>query len=91
MSSEEEEDGQISKVEQREIREIKPIPKVKTEEDEPDILDFESCRVSRDSVCKYSKFPWFEDFIKGSCDSFYCGNYIVNCVFRFLGPFPHWV
>ncbi|KAH8112899.1 plus-3-domain-containing protein [Phellopilus nigrolimitatus] len=66
MSSEDEEDGQISKLEQQEERESRLLNKAKPEDDDLTLEDLEKCRLSRNKLVKYALMPWFEDFVKGS-------------------------
>ncbi|KAH8110223.1 hypothetical protein DFH11DRAFT_1746674 [Phellopilus nigrolimitatus] len=61
MSSEDEEDGQISKLEQQEERESRLLNKAKLT-----LEDLEKCRLSCNKLFKYALMPWFEDFVKGS-------------------------
>jgi hypothetical protein len=64
-SSEEEEDGQISKLEEEEEKDRKLFGK-KDAEDEPiTIHDLEKCRLTRDVIAKHCMVPWFEDYVKG--------------------------
>lgn len=80
ISSEEDEDGLISKFEQQEEREDKKLNGLlgKSNADEDDgpitVEDLNKCRLSRDSLAKYCLAPWFEDYCKGilplSCSSF---------------------
>ena len=65
MSSDDEEDGQISKFEQEEEREQRLLNKAKVDDEPITLLDLEGCRVKRDQLCKYSKRSWFEDYVKG--------------------------
>ncbi|KAH8100443.1 hypothetical protein DFH11DRAFT_1525198, partial [Phellopilus nigrolimitatus] len=66
MSSEDEEDGQISKLEQQEERESCLLNKAKPEDEDLTLEDLEKCRLSRNKLVKYALMPWFEDFVKGS-------------------------
>ncbi|THH04540.1 hypothetical protein EW145_g5445 [Phellinidium pouzarii] len=66
MSSEDEEDGQISKLEQQEERESRLLSMTKSDEEELTREDLEKCRLPRDNLVKYAKMPWFEEYAKGS-------------------------
>ncbi|KAI5120538.1 hypothetical protein M0805_004546 [Coniferiporia weirii] len=66
MSSEDEEDGQISKQEQQEERESRLLNKVKSDDDELTLEDLERCQLSRNNLVKFSKMPWFEEYTKGA-------------------------
>jgi RNA polymerase-associated protein RTF1 len=64
-SSDEEEDGQISKLEEEEEKDRKLFGK-KDAEDEPITMnDLEKCRLTRDGIAKHCMVPWFEDYVKG--------------------------
>lgn len=65
-SDSEDEDGQISKIEQEDEKLFGKSKKDNVEDDEPITLhDLERCRLTRDMIAKYSMLPWFEDFVKG--------------------------
>jgi RNA polymerase-associated protein RTF1 len=64
-SDEEEEDGQISKLEQEEERDRKMFAKLNPEAEPATLEDFERCRISRDLLAKHCLTPWFEDYVKG--------------------------
>ena len=66
MSSEDEEDGQISKQEQEEERELRLLNKTKAEDDEVTMEVMKQAQLSRDLLVRYSKNPWFEEYSKGA-------------------------
>lgn len=66
MSSEDEEDGQISKLEQDEEREQRLLSKAKVDDEQVTVQDLETCRLTRDLLCKHHKRNWFEEYVKGS-------------------------
>lgn len=65
MSSEEEEDGQITKLEEEEERDRKLYGKPPAEEDAVGLDDLLKCWLSRDKIAKACMTPWFEDYVKG--------------------------
>ncbi|KAH8106470.1 plus-3-domain-containing protein, partial [Phellopilus nigrolimitatus] len=66
ISSEDEEDRQISRLEQQEERESRLLNKTKPEDEDLTMEDLEKCRLSRSKLVKYALMPWFEDFVKGN-------------------------
>jgi RNA polymerase-associated protein RTF1 len=64
-SEEEEEDGQISKLEEEEEKDRKMFSKTNPDEEPITIEDLEKCRLSRDMLAKFCMAPWFEDYVKG--------------------------
>ncbi len=65
MSSEDEEDGQISKQEEREEWEQRVLNQAHPEEEPITMADLEKCRLGRDQLSKFCMAPWFEDYVKG--------------------------
>ncbi|KAH8108967.1 hypothetical protein DFH11DRAFT_1548726 [Phellopilus nigrolimitatus] len=66
ISFEDEEDRQISRLEQQEERESRLLNKTKPEDEDLTMEDLEKCRLSRSKLVKYALMPWFEDFVKGN-------------------------
>jgi RNA polymerase-associated protein RTF1 len=66
MSSEEEEDGQISRLEQEEERDRKLYGQSTSDDDSLTLEDLSKCRLTRDMIAKTCMTPWFEDYVKGS-------------------------
>jgi hypothetical protein len=67
-SSEEEEDGQITKFEEEEEKDRKLLSKANPEDEVAILEDLESCRLSRDMIAKFCLAPWFGEYVKGmSC------------------------
>ncbi|TDL27841.1 plus-3-domain-containing protein [Rickenella mellea] len=66
MSSDDEEDGQISKLEQEEEREARLIGKTKVDDGPTTLADLETCRLGREQLSKYCMAPWFEEYVKGA-------------------------
>lgn len=64
-SSEEEEDGQISKFEEEEEKERKLYSKTNPDDEPITAEDLDKCRLTRDMLAKYCMAPWFEDYVKG--------------------------
>lgn len=82
-SSDEEEDGQISKYEEEEERERKLYSKKSDPDDEPITLsDLGTCRLTRDMLAKYCMAPWFEDYVKGAWVRYLIGNEDNQPVYR---------
>lgn len=65
MSSEEEEDGQISKLEEEEERDRKLYGKPQDEEGPIVLDDLLKCLLTRDKIARACLTPWFEDYVKG--------------------------
>lgn len=66
MSSEEEEDGQISKFEEEEERDRRLYGKPDPADEQITLGDLLKCWLSRDRIAKVCMTPWFEDFVKGA-------------------------
>ncbi|EIN14535.1 plus-3-domain-containing protein [Punctularia strigosozonata HHB-11173 SS5] len=74
MSSSDDEDGQITKLDEAEerrrrfYRDYGPSKKKKEDDDDDELtrLDLAICRVTRDMIAKHCMAPWFEDWITGS-------------------------
>jgi RNA polymerase-associated protein RTF1 len=64
-SDEEEEDGQISKMEQEEEKERKLLNKQNPGDEPITLEDLNKCRLTRDMLAKNCMAPWFEDYVKG--------------------------
>ena len=67
MSSDEDEDGQITKQDQRDERTARLLDLSKSDEDEITLQDFERARLPRDALMKYHRRPWFPEYAKGAC------------------------
>lgn len=65
MSSEDEEDGQISRHQQEEEKDESPPKETEKDSSVASVRDMENIRVSRDMLVQYAYMPWFEDFAKG--------------------------
>jgi RNA polymerase-associated protein RTF1 len=65
-SSDEEEDGQISKFEEEEEKDRKLLGKSNSEDEPITLEDLNKCRITRDSLAKWCMSPWFEDYVKGT-------------------------
>lgn len=67
MSSEDEEDGQISKREQEEERESRLINREKAPQEEliSTMPQLQSLCLPRNKLAKYARMPWFEEYAKG--------------------------
>jgi RNA polymerase-associated protein RTF1 len=88
-SSDEEEDGQISKLEEEEEKDRKLYGKHNPEEEPITMLDLEKCRVTRDALAKHCMVPWFEDYVKGRSSYVWPGE-LSHIFARRVGPLPHW-
>ncbi|ETW77432.1 hypothetical protein HETIRDRAFT_37203 [Heterobasidion irregulare TC 32-1] len=64
--SAEEEDGQISKLEEEEEKERKLLNRAHPDEDRVTLQDLEKVRLSRDMLAKHYLSPWFEEYVKGA-------------------------
>lgn len=65
MSSDEDEDGQITKQDQQDERTSRLLDLAKHDDDEVTMQDFERCRLARSDLIKYSRRPWFAEYAKG--------------------------
>lgn len=63
--SEDEEDGQISKLEEEEEKDRRRFGKPEPEDEPITLEDLNKCRLSREMLAKHCMAPWFEDYIKG--------------------------
>jgi RNA polymerase-associated protein RTF1 len=63
--SEEEEDGQITKLEEQEERDRKLYGTTETTDETITMEDLMKCQVTRDQLARHCMAPWFEDFVKG--------------------------
>lgn len=87
--SDEEEDGQISKLEEQEERERKLYGTTEPVVDETITLeDLRKCQINRDQLAKHYMTPWFEEFIKGRGESLSLD--ISYIMLRHMGPILHW-
>lgn len=91
MSSEDEEDGQISKLEQQEEREQRLISKAHPDEERTTLEDLVSCRLTREELSKFCMAPFFEDYVKGAlaCSADALRGLFDGC--RCLGALSHWL
>ncbi|KAI0265372.1 hypothetical protein BC834DRAFT_843621 [Gloeopeniophorella convolvens] len=65
-TSEEEEDGQISKLEQEEEKELKLLSKATTGDEPLTLADLNKTRLPRNALVQYISAFWFNDFVKGA-------------------------
>lgn len=63
--SEEEEDGQISKLEEQEERERQLYGQSAAADETVTCADLCKCQLTRTTLVKYYAAPWFADFCKG--------------------------
>ncbi|CDO72114.1 hypothetical protein BN946_scf184962.g57 [Trametes cinnabarina] len=81
-TSEDEEDGQITKYDEEEERERK-LYGTSHSDDEPITLeDLNKCRVTRTQIAKFCMAPWFEDYIKGAWVRYLIGQEGNQPVYR---------
>lgn len=65
-SDEEDEDGQVTKMDEEEERLNRIYGKDSPAVDEPmTMADLETVRLTRDMLAKFCLAPWFEDYVKG--------------------------
>jgi RNA polymerase-associated protein RTF1 len=64
-TADEEEDGQITKVEQEEEKERKLLGMALPNDGPMTMEDLNKVRLTRDALAKHFLAPWFEDYIKG--------------------------
>jgi RNA polymerase-associated protein RTF1 len=89
MSSEEEEDGQISRLELEEERDRRLYGRPDAEDEKLTLEDLMKCRLSRDMIAKACMAPWFEDYVKGKCGP--CSMLSIGLRFyRRLCTLSHW-
>lgn len=87
--SDEEEDGQISKLEEQEERDRKLYGTTDPVVDENiTVDDLCKCQITRDQLAKHYMAPWFEDYVKGK-PQFRCLS-IPYISFRYMGPLLYW-
>ena len=65
-TADEEEDGQITKVEQEEEKERKLLGMTFPNDGPMTIEDLNKVRLTRDALAKHSLAPWFDDYVKGN-------------------------
>lgn len=82
MSSEDEEDGQISRLEEQEEREARllSLNKQRSEDEPPVLRDFDLIRLSRGALVRCHGLPWFEEYAKGDDGSPSSFRVISCCV-----------
>ncbi|THH28641.1 hypothetical protein EUX98_g5546 [Antrodiella citrinella] len=74
-TDEDEEDGQISKLEEQEERDRRLYGEKAPSEDEPATLeDLSKIRLTRDMVAKFCTRSWFEEFMSGAWVRYLIGN-----------------
>jgi hypothetical protein len=77
-TSDDEEDGQITKFEQEEEKERKLLGMTVTNDEPMTIADLNKVRLTRDALGKNFLTPWFEDYVKGTaCAVFFCPRLMV--------------
>ncbi|KAH8978185.1 plus-3-domain-containing protein [Lactarius akahatsu] len=65
-TSDDEEDGQITKFEQEEEKERKLFGMAHPNDEPMTLEDLNKARLTRDSLAKHFLAPWFEDYVKGA-------------------------
>ncbi|KAH9017356.1 plus-3-domain-containing protein [Lactarius deliciosus] len=65
-TSDDEEDGQITKFEQEEEKERKLFGMAHPNDEPMSLEDLNKARLTRDSLAKHFLAPWFEDYVKGA-------------------------
>ena len=92
MSSEDEEDGQISKLEEEEEREARllNLTKPHVEDETSNLQDFKNVQLLRDELVKAVSLPWFEDYVKSNTRLIIQFYRILIFVIRRLRPLSRW-
>ena len=89
MSSDEDEDGQISKQDQQDERTARLLDLNKKDEDEALLVDFNRARLPRDALIKYHRRPWFPEYARGKLVAVFLTGLCFMCLSsRFLGSIP---
>ncbi|KAI0634196.1 hypothetical protein C8Q77DRAFT_1110366 [Trametes polyzona] len=65
-TSEDEEDGQITKYDEEEERDRRLYGKSNPDDEPITLEDLNKCRASRGQMVKFCMAPWFEEFVKGA-------------------------
>ena len=90
MSDEEEEDGQISKFEEEEEKE-RALDKSKADDGPITVDDLMKARLTRDTLAKHWRKPWFEELIKGWSSGRCISLILTKWPLRCLGPLLLWL
>ena len=92
MSSEDEEDGQISKLEEEEEREARllNLTKPHVEDETSNLQDFKNVQLLRDELVKAVSLPWFEDYVKSNTRLIIQFYRILIFITRRLRPLSRW-
>lgn len=87
-SDEEDEDGQISKLEQEDEKHSKLFNKAPPAQEEKLCrADLEKCRLTRSMISRNCLRPWFGDLLKGNPNLIlYSNSHLSRC----MGAIPHW-
>jgi RNA polymerase-associated protein RTF1 len=80
--SEDEEDGQISKLEEEEEKDRKRYGKPEAEEEPITLEDLSKCRLTRELLVKYWMAPWFEEYVKGAWVRYLIGQENGETIYR---------
>lgn len=64
-TSDDEEDGQITKYDEEEERDRKLYGKSNPDDEPVSLEDLNKCRIGRNQIAKHCMAPWFEDYVKG--------------------------
>ena len=92
MSSEDEEDGQISKLEEEEEREARllNLTKPHIEDESSNLQDFKNVQLLRDELVKAVSLPWFEDYVKSNTRLIIQFYRFLIFITRRLRPLSRW-
>ncbi|KAH9931477.1 uncharacterized protein B0H18DRAFT_1116282 [Fomitopsis serialis] len=95
ISDDEEEDGQISKLEEEEERDRRLYDKLhpekdKLEDDSISLEDLEKVRLSRDMLARLSATPWFEETVKGAWVRYLNGSKDGQPTYRMFEVVGEW-
>ncbi|KAI0356964.1 plus-3-domain-containing protein [Trametes cingulata] len=81
-TSEDEEDGQITKYDEEEERDRKLYGKSNPDDEPITLEDLERCRITRNQIAKFCMAPWFDDYIKGGWVRYLIGQENNQPVYR---------
>ncbi|KAH9903486.1 plus-3-domain-containing protein [Cubamyces lactineus] len=81
-TSEDEEDGQITKYDEEEERDRKLYGKSNPDDEPITLEDLDKCRITRNQIAKHCMAPWFEDYVKGGWVRYLIGSENNQAVYR---------
>ncbi|KAI0827453.1 plus-3-domain-containing protein [Trametes gibbosa] len=81
-TSDDEEDGQITKYDEEEERDRKLYGKSNPDDEPVSLEDLNKCRIGRNQIAKHCMAPWFEDYVKGAWVRYLIGQENNQPVYR---------